>query len=77
MNKILNNKLNAKYPNFENWKNSILSIENAINNKIDIIERENYTSKIIMYFKKLNKENKNKKDLLSLDEIKTLTSIFV
>ena len=30
-----------------------------------------------MYFIKLNQENKNKKDLLTLDEIKTLTSIFV
>ena len=32
---------------------------------------------IILYFICLNKENKNKKDLLTLDEIKALTSISV
>ena len=77
LNKILNNKLNTKYPNFDNWKNAILSTEFDINNKTDIIERENYISKIILYFIKLNKKNKNKKDLLTLDEIKALTSISV
>ena len=74
LNKILNNKLNTKYPNFDNWNNAILSTEFDINNKTDIIERENYISKIILYFIKLNKTNKNKKDLLTLDEIKALTS---
>ena len=32
---------------------------------------------LILYFICLNKENKNKKDLLTLDEIKALTSISV
>ena len=45
--------------------------------KIDIIERENYISKIILYFIKLNKEKKYKKDSLPLDEIKVLNSILL
>ena len=51
LNKILNNKLSTKYPNLDNWKNTILSTEIDINNKNDIIERENYISyNFIFYF---------------------------
>ena len=48
LNKILNNKLKCKYPNYDNWKNAILSNEIDINNQNDIIERKNYISKIIL-----------------------------
>ena len=77
LNKILNSKLNTKYPNFDNWKNAILSTEIDVNNKNDIIERENFISKLILFFIKMNKDNKLKKDLLTLEEIKALTSISI
>ena len=44
-----------------------------------IIDKENYNynSKIILQFIKFNKDNNNKKYLLTLDEIKALSSIYV
>ena len=50
VNKILNKKLSTKYPNLDNWKNTILSTEIDINNKNDIIERENYISYNFIFF---------------------------
>ena len=74
---IMSVKANTKYPNFDNWKKAILLMEFDINNKIDLIERENCISKIILYFIKINKESKIKKDLLTAEEIKVLSSISV
>ena len=59
---IMSVKANTKYPNFDNWKKAILLMEFDINNKIDLIERENYISKIILYFIKINKESKIEKE---------------
>ena len=50
LNKILNNKLSTKYPNLDNWKNTILSTEIDINNKNDIIEWENYISYNFIFY---------------------------
>ena len=50
LNKILNNKLSTKYPNLDNWKNTILSTEIDINKKNDIIERENYISYNFIFY---------------------------
>ena len=66
INKILNQNFNAKYPNFNDWKNSILSTVQKFENIDKELKRLNITSEMLLYY--INKKNYNKKNLKLIDD---------
>ena len=77
--KSLNDKLNTKYSNFDNLEKAIFLTEKQINSQEYIIDRSNYSSKILLFFINWNKENinKNNKNLLNLEDIRKLNTLSV
>ena len=48
LNKLLNAKLNSKYPVFNNWKNAILKVEEEVNNSVKVLDRSDYISRLFL-----------------------------
>ena len=77
MNKLLNEKLNRKYPTFYNWKDTILNVEKNVNLNYNELKRMDINTKIILYYiNNIEKFNKSKQ-LLELEDIMRLNSIVI
>ena len=77
INKLLNVKLNSKFPIFSNWKNAFLNVEKEINDRTEYIERSNNISNVLLYFIYWNKNNKNNSDLLTCEDIKKINTLMI
>ena len=75
INKILNSHFNNKFPTFEKWKYALINTEKEINSKLNLVERSDYVTKILLYFIKKNKDKKISNDLLTLEDITKLSSL--
>ena len=75
INKSLNSNLKSKYPTFENWRAALLKVEDSVNNIPNVISRYDYTTKILLYYIKMEKETKNSIDILPLNDIYRLNSL--
>ena len=77
LNKLLNAKLNSKYPVFNNWKNAILKVEEEVNNSVKVLDRSDYISRLFLFFISWFGNNKSKTDLLDTEDIKKLNTIIL
>ena len=76
INKILNNNFKGRYPNFIDWKNSLLSTIKRFENIDKELNRLNVTSEMLIYFINIKKNNNKKLTLLDEAEIKDLMKIY-
>ena len=77
INHILNRNFKYKYPTFMDWKNSIIQCSERLYKKDIQLQRNDYNTKIIIYFLKLLERNKKDIKLLKYDEIQKINSIIL